>query len=90
MGTTPSGEGQQLLHQIECIQPNAAPIGSETPSLASSGLLDGAKQCATVWTEIGKDFADCEHAGTARALTGMHYRTFLRPVAPGAAQEELL
>ena len=85
----PSGEGQQLLHEIEGISSNAAPIRAETAARAPSGPLGGAKQCATVLTEIGKNFADCENAGTARALTETHYRTFLRPVAPCEAQEEL-
>src|ERR1700682_3329871 len=68
VGTTLMAEGQQLLHQLECIQSNAAPVGAETASLAPSGLLGSAKQCATVLTEIGKTFADCENAGAARSL----------------------
>ena len=62
------GEGQQLLHQSKCVQSHAAPVGAETPSLAPSGPLGSAKQCATVFTEVGKTFADCENAGTARHL----------------------
>jgi hypothetical protein len=37
--------GQQLLHQIECIQAHAAPVGAEKASLAPGGLLGSAKQC---------------------------------------------
>src|SRR5713226_8628347 len=59
---------EQLLHQIECIQSHAAPVGAEKASLAPSGVLGSAKQCATVLTEIGKTFADFENAGTARSL----------------------
>jgi hypothetical protein len=81
--------GQQLLHQIECIQSHAAPVGAEKASLAPSGLLGSAKQCATVLTEIGKTFADCENAGAARSLRRRNYRTFLRPGTPYQAQEEL-
>src|SRR5713226_5063671 len=62
------GEGQQLLHQIECIQSHAAPVGADKASLAPSGLLGSAKQSATVLTEIGKTLADCENPGTARSL----------------------
>ena len=54
VGTTLMAEGQQLLHQLECIQSNAAPVGAETTSLAPSGILGSAKQCATVLTKIGK------------------------------------
>jgi hypothetical protein len=57
-----------LLHQIECIQSNATPVGAETPSVAPNGLLGSAKHCATVLTEIGKTFADCENAGTGAHL----------------------
>ncbi len=79
------------MHQIQCIQssiPNAAPIGAETASLAPSGLLGSAKQCETVLTEIGKNFADRENAGTARDLMVTYCRTFLRPAAHCEAQEE--
>jgi hypothetical protein len=51
--------------------------------------LGSAKQCATVLTEIGKTFADCENAGAARSLRRRNYRTFLRPGTPYQAQEEL-
>jgi hypothetical protein len=57
-----------LLRQIERIQSHAALVGAEKGSLALSGLLGGAKYCATVFTEVGKTFADCENAGTARSL----------------------
>src|SRR6266849_5771360 len=67
-GHNAHGDGQQLPHQIECIQSNAPPVGAETPSLAPSGLLRSAKQCATVLTEIGKTLADCENAGTGTRL----------------------
>ena len=57
-----------MLHQLECIQSNTVPVGAEKDSLAPSGVLGSAKQCATVLTEIGKTFADCENAGIGTHL----------------------